>query len=495
MNEIYFVDSTLRDGHQSLWATRMTAAMMLSIAPVVDRAGFKCVEVGAAGNHFVAYLRYLRENPWEKLRLLVKAMPRTPLFGGVRSKGAWGFDIQPDSVVYLFTRRLAACGIKRLSIFDPLHDFANTCGTRRIAKAEGLEVEVPLVFSLSPVHTDEYYAQKAAEIAKLNDVDVVKIKDSIGLLTPERVRTLVPAILANLNGLPVEIHSHCTTGLAPLCYLEAIKLGVRTVQTCVSPLANGNSLPSAENIVRNIRRLGYTSTVDDKVLETMAAHFRYIAKKEGKPLGAPVEYDLSQYEHQIPGGMRSNLESMLSQRGEEHRLEEVLEETIVVRKELGYPVMITPLSQIIGTQAALNVVLGERYKAVPDELFKYVLGFYGRTPAPVDSNVLDKIFSSPRGKQFLHWEPPQPSIEDLRSQLGGQLSDDELLLQLMLPEEDIRGILAAGPIKTDYPSPAVEKPAMVLVRELAQRANLAYVRIQKGDFCLTLQRRREAVMT
>ena len=488
MNEIEFVDSTLRDGHQSLWATRMTAAMMLPIAPTMDRAGFKYIEVGSM-NHFVAYARYLRENPWEKLRLQVKAMPRTPLYGAIRSRGIWNFGIEPDSVIALFIRRLAAYGIRRLGIFDPLHDFPNIYESIRIAKAEGLEVELDLVFSLSPVHTDEYYAQKAAEIAKLK-VDSVRLKDSIGLLTPERTRTLVPAILKNLSGVPLEIHSHCTTGLAPLCYVEAVKLGVRIVHTASRPLANGNSLPSVENTLRNIQRMGFTSTLDVKALETIAAHFSYIARKEGKPVGVPVEYELSQYEHQIPGGMRSNLESMLSIRGDAHRLEEVLEETIVVRKELGYPVMITPLSQIVGTQAVMNVVSGERYKLVPDEVFKYVLGFYGKPVAPVEPNVLDKILGSARGKEFLKWQPPQPSIEEVRRQFGGGLSDDQLLLQLMLPEESVDGIvaLASAPFKTDYPSPALENKEMVLVRELVQRANVSYVHYEKGDLSITLPR-------
>lgn len=489
MNEIDFVDVTIRDGHQSLWATRMTAAMMLPIAPVIDRAGFKYIQAPSSGNHFVASARYLKENPWEKLRLVVKAMPRTPLHGAFRSKGAWGFDIQPDSVIALFIKRLAACGLRRVNIFDPLHDFPNILESQRIAKAEGLEVEASLVFSLSPVHTDEYYAQKAAEIAELN-VDSVMLKDSIGLLTPERTRTLVPAILKNLNGLPLAIHSHCTTGLAPLCYVEALKLGVRTVHTASAPLANGNSLPSVENTLRNIERLGFTSTLDVNALKTIAEHFTYVARREGKPMGVPVEYELSQYEHQIPGGMRSNLESMLSLRGEAHRLEEVLEETIVVRKELGYPVMITPLSQIVGTQAVMNIVSGERYKLVPDEVFKYVLGWYGKTVVPVDANVLDKILGSPRGKEFLKWQPPQPSIEDLRRKFGGRLSDEQLLLQLMLPEESADGIVAleSTPVKTDYPSPALENREMVLVRELAQRANVSYVHYEQGDLSFTLQR-------
>jgi len=489
MEEIEFVDVTMRDGHQSLWATRMTAPMMLPIAPIMDRAGFKCIQVGSSGNHFVAYARYLRENPWEKLRLLVKAMPRTPLHGAIRSRGVWSFGIQPDSVVELFIRRLAAYGIRRLCIFDPLHDFPNIYHPIRIAKEVGLQIEGCLVYSLSPVHTDEFYAHKAAELAKLK-VDFVLIKDSIGLLTPERTKTLVPAILANAGGIPVEIHSHCTTGLAPLCYVEAVKAGVRTVQTASAPLANGNSLPSTENTLKNIERLGFTSTLDRKALKIIADHFTYVAKKEGKPLGVPVEYELAQYDHHIPGGMRSNLESMLSIQDNAHRLDEVLEETIVVRRELGYPVMITPLSQIVGTQAVFNVIAGERYKVVSDEVIKYALGFYGKPVAPVEPNVLDKILGSARGKQYLKWQLPQPSIAELHRQFGGRLSDDQLLLQLMVPEETVEGIIAltSTPIKTDYPGPALENKEMVLVRELAQRASASYLHYEKGDLSITLQR-------
>ena len=208
-------------------------------------------------------------------------------------------------------------------------------------------------------------------------------------------------------------------------------------------------------------------------------------------MGVPVEYGLSQYGHQIPGGMRSNLESMLSMRGESHRLEEVLQETIAVHRELGYPVMITPLSQLVGTQAVLNVVSGERYKVVPDEVFKYALGFYGKPVAPVEPNVLDKMFGSPRGKEFLNWQPAQPSIEDLRSKFGGRLSDDQLLLQLMLPEESVEGILAltARPVETRYPGPSLED--MDLARELTRWTNLTYVRIQKGNTSITVQRNQQ----
>jgi len=359
---------------------------------------------------------------------------------------------------------------------------------RGIAKASKLDIAMSIVYSLSPVHTDEYYGTLAAELAVMKDVDTVYLKDSIGLLTPDRVRTLVPVLIKNLNGKPLEIHSHCCTGLGPLCYLEAIKLGVDAVQTCTSPLANGNSLPSVENILSNIKQMGYDADLDEKALETIASHFTYVAKREGRPIGRPLEYDLFHYEHQIPGGMRSNMESMLQERGEMDRLNQVLKEVAVVRKEMGYPVMITPLSQIIGTQAVLNVLTGERYNVVVEELYKYILGFFGKTPAPVDPNIKDKILSTQRGKEFMKWTPPQPSIEDLRKQLGSNLSDDEILLQLMMPEENIKNLLASGPIKTLYPSPALKKPVMVLIEELSQRTDLSYIHIEKDDFSLKMRK-------
>jgi len=487
MKEIGFVDTTLRDGHQSLWATRMKTAHMLSIAPILDEAGFRAVDLMGTV-HFDASLRYLRENPWERIRLLAEAMPKTPLAALIRSKSLTSFNIVPDSVIALWIKRCAANGIRRLMIFDALHDWSNIARSVSIARAEGVEVSVPLVYSLSPVHTDEFYAQKTTEMITLVKPDIVLIKDSIGLLTPERTKTLVLAIKQHIGDLPFEIHSHCTTGLAPLCCLESVKLGVNVIHTCVSPLANGSSHPSVENMIMNLRRLGFTPKVDEKAVEAVANHFRYVAKREGKPIGAPVEYDAFQYIHQVPGGMISNLKFMLSERGMEHRLEEVLEEVSVIREEWGYPVMITPFSQLVGTQAALNVLLGERYKVATEEAIRYILGHYGKPPAPIEQDVKDKILSLPEAKGLLNWEQPQPSIKELRKEIGRPgISDDELLLRVLFPEEHVEATIAAGPINTSYPKG--NKPVMALIEELTQRRDARYIHVQKGDFSLTLQRR------
>jgi oxaloacetate decarboxylase (Na+ extruding) subunit alpha len=486
MTEISFVDTTLRDGHQSLWATRMKTAHMLPIAPIMDRAGFKVAELMGTV-HFDACLRYLREDPWERIRLLAEAMPNTPLRALIRSKSLTSFNIVPDAVIKLWIERCAANGIKHLMIFDALHDWRNLSKSVAVAKAVGIKVVVPLVYSLSPVHTDEFYDRKTAEMIKTLKPDSVMIKDSIGLLTPERTKTLVPTIKGRIGDLPLEMHSHCTTGLAPLCCLDSVALGVEIIDTCVSPLANGPSHPSTENMVMNLRRLGYTHKVDEEAVNKMAAHFRYVAKREGLPMGAPVEYDAFQYIHQVPGGMITNLKFMLAERGMEHRLEEVLEEVSVIREEWGYPVMITPFSQLVGTQGVLNVLLGERYKVATEEGIRYVLGHYGKTPAPVDQNVLDKITNLPEAKNLLDWEQPQPSIEDLRKEIDRPgISDDELLLRVLFPEEHVEATISAGPIKKDYPRG--DKPVMALIRELTKQNNTSRIHVQKEGFSLSLKK-------
>lgn len=485
MKEITFIDTTLRDGPQSLWATRMTTSQMLPIAPILDEAGFYAVDfMGPA--QFDACIRYLRENPWERIRLLARAMPKTPLSGWVRSKSLTSFSIVPDSINELWIKRCAANGLRRFMVFDALHDWNNLEASVKTAKAEGVEVAVALVYSLSPVHTDVFYAQKTKEMMKRLKPDRVWIKDPSGLLTVDRTRTLVPIVKKLIGKIPLEMHSHCTTGLAPLVCLESVKFGVETIHTCFSPLANGPSHPSVESMIRNLPRLGYKPKLDEKAAETISDHFRYVAKREGKPIRGPVEYDAFQYIHQVPGGMITNLQFMLAQRKMEQRLEEVLEEISIIRQEWGYPVMVTPFSQVVATQAVLNVSMGERYKTATDEAIRYVLGHYGKPSAPVDSKVLDKITSLPEAKKFLKWEQPQPTISELRKEIGRpNISEDELLLRVLFPEEHVDATLAAGPIQTAYPSG--HKPILALIQELTKRSDYASIHIQKGNFRLFIR--------
>jgi len=345
---------------------------------------------------------------------------------------------------------------------------------------------VNLTYSVSPKHTDEYYAQRAREAAGLG-VDRICVKDPGGLLTPERTRTLVPVILQNVNGLPVEFHTHCITGLGPLCCIEAIKLGIRSVNTAIPPLADGSSNPSLFNVAMNARALGFTTTVDEEALKTVEKHFTSIAHREGLPIGVPAAYDYYQYVHQVPGGMISNLKHQLSKLGQEGRLAAVLEETVRVRAEFGYPIMVTPYSQFVGTQATMNVVLGERYKAVSDQVIQYALGLWGEEESSsMDANVREKILSSPRAKELAGWQPPQPSLKEVRLMYGGPgVSDDDLLLRYFAGKDEVDAMRAAQASKRPV---SVGYPILGLIEKLNNTTNCNYFQVQNGRLSLTLQR-------
>jgi oxaloacetate decarboxylase alpha subunit len=382
-------------------------------------------------------------------------------------------------------QRMKANGIGRVQIMESSNNMADLAEAARYAKDAGLELGVALIYTHSEVHTDEYFAQRSRDALRLAP-DMVYLKDPGGLLTPERTRTIVPAIVRELNGCAFEFHSHCTTGLAPLCYLEAAKLGVRTFHTAASPLANGPSQPATESFLANTRHLGIPCAVDVPALEAIAAHFREVATAEQLPLGVPAEYDAFQFEHQVPGGVISNMKRQLAQLGVAHRLEEILEETVRVRKELGYPIMVTPFSQFVVTQATVNVIQNERYRTVSDEVIRFALGQFGKQVRPVDPNLLDRIHNLSRTKDLLGWEPPRTSIEDLRRQVGAAMSDDDVLLLALVPEEDFSAMRAAGPMKTQYS--AGNKPLAAFIRELVKQKNATFISVQDKDFSLVLRR-------
>jgi len=487
MKEVNFIDTTFRDGHQSLWAEGMTTGMMLPVALQMDRIGFQSMEI-IASSHFLKCVRELREDPWERIRLLSQRITKTPLTV-MTYYAISAFDLTPFSVLKLWFERLAANGIRYLQTMDPSNDmkFLRIDQCVKFAKGAGLKVAMGLVFSISPKHTDEHYAQKVQDAAKLN-VDMIYLKDSGGLLTPERVRTIIPVFLQNSNGIPVALHSHCTTGLAPMVYLEAIKLGIDTVYTAIPPLANGPSQPSVFNITRNLKHLGYTPTIDEEAIKPVADHLWHVAKQEGLPIGKPLEYDAYQYVHQVPGGVISNLKHQLGKLKMDHRLEEVLEEVIQVRKNLGYPIMVTPFSQFVVSQASINVMLGERYKQVTDEVIQYTLGYWGmEASSDVDPNIKDRILSLPRAKELSKWEPPQPSIEEVRQQIGvSGISDDELLLRYIVREEkEINAMRTAGPSK-EYQSKA--NSLVVLIEELLKQKSWGYLYIHRDDMSFSLRK-------
>jgi oxaloacetate decarboxylase (Na+ extruding) subunit alpha len=487
MDQVNFVDTTFRDGHASLWAESMTTGMMLPVAEQMDAAGFRSIEL-IATSHFKKCVRELREDPWERIRLVSKKVTHTPLTL-MMHHSITAFDLTPFPLLKLFMERIAAAGITEVQLMDAANDmkFFRVAETVRFAREAGLAVSMALIYSYSPKHSDAYFAQRAHDAAQLKP-DFIYLKDSGGLLTPDRARTVIRAMLGQTGGIPLELHSHCTTGLAPICYLEAVKAGCRTLHTAIPPLANGSSQPSFFNVLRNLRMLGYDSAVKEKLLQPVAQHFTYIAKREGFPIGVPLEYDEYQYIHQVPGGVISNLKHQLKQMRMEDRLNDVIHEIVQVKKDLGYPIMVTPFSQFVASQSAINIMTGERYKQVTDEIIMYCLGFWGlEASREVNPDIKDRILSLARAKELAAWEPPQPSIDKVRQNLGGTgVSDDELILRYIIQEEkEIKAMRAAGPPKEYFTS---ANPLVTLIHEMLKQGQMAYMRVEKGDFSLTLQK-------
>lgn len=462
--KISVVDTTLRDAHQCLWATRMTTAHMLPVAEDMDNIGFERVDI-AGTIQFDVCVRYLKENPWERIRQMRKRMQRTPMSSFTRSKSIMSFDFVPDDIVELWVERLVANGVREIGTFDGLNDVDNMLVTVRAARKLGVRAIGAISYGLSPVHTDEVYVKTAADLVQRGQVDAIWIKDAGGLLTVDRIRTLVPALKKVVGNVPIELHSHCMTGVAPVVYLEGVLAGADCVHTSIAPLANGNAQPATQSTVKNLRALGFEVDIDDARVDRVSEHFRRVAEQESKPLGVVQEFDAFHYEHQLPGGMLANFRVQLAELGMTDRYQEVLEECARVRKELGYPILITPFAQFVGTQAVLNVIHGERYKVVPNEVKKYALGYYGKLLAPVDPQALDRIVSNGSAAISPNPQPLAPAVEALRKQYPNA-DDDERLLRFMYAGTQVDDMLAAGPMNLDY---HFEAPLTRLVRGLAER--------------------------
>jgi oxaloacetate decarboxylase alpha subunit len=485
MAAIEFLDETMRDGQQSLWGMRMRAGMALPIVPTIDKVGF-CVVDLTGSSMFEVLIRHCQENPWEGLDLLIEAMPNSKVRAGMRSNAAVTFGVTPDALMDVWMRQLCRHGIKSVWIYDVLFNIDKTCRLAKIAKEYDAEVAGAIMFTLSPVHTDDYYADKAEKLAACPDIDTLLLYDTAGVLGPDRLKTLVPAITLKADGKPIEFHSNNILGVSAIAYLEAIKLGVTILHTASRPMANGPSVPSTEIMVRNIEILGHTHHLDTSLLPPIAEHFQRTAEAAGYPTGVPNEYDLFSVEHQIPGGMVGTFKAQLDQHGMPEKLDEVLQETAIVRRELGYPGMATPFSQLVGTLAVLNVVTGKRYSVIPDEVIQYAAGYYGETVAPIDPSVLDIIMSSARAKEVLASPPAQPGIEDLRKEYGTGDDDDELILRALVPEADLQKMRAAGPVKRTFPT--LSSPELEYARKLIAGTGAKFLEIETADLSLSLRR-------
>ena len=404
MSDVRFVDTTLRDGQQSLWAYNMRTGMMVPIVELMDQAGFEAIELGGPVE-LPKCIKELREDPWERYRLIIPKFKKTPLrlIHGTRS----GFAIYPEALHQLYDTCMAKAGTTEVRISDSWNDPADWAWRVRQAKTAGIKPIINLIYTVSPRHTDDYFAAKIREAFAL-DVYRVILKDPGGILTPERTKTLVPAVLTAAGGKTVELHTHCTTGLGTLCCLEAIQAGMTHINTAIPPLADGSSNPSLFNVAMNARALGYRTLVNEPPLRAVSAHFTACAKRDNLPIGKTPEYDYAQYVHQIPGGMISNLRHQLRLVAMEGKLDQTLEEAAQVRAEFGYPIMVTPLSQFVGSQAAINVIVGERYKQVTDQTIEYAMGIWGKEGAAFMDPTLRPKSSTARAPRRSQRGPTRP---------------------------------------------------------------------------------------
>lgn len=484
MSHIEFLDETIRDGQQSLWGMRLQASMALPAAPYLDRTGFRVIDL-TGSNHFEVLIRHCRENPWQMMDALVEAMPNTVLRSGMRSNASVTFGTTPDALMDAWMRQLNRHGARSFWIYDVLFNIDKMLRLARVAKEFGSEVAGAIMFTLSPVHSDAYYADKVDKLSASKDIDTILLYDTAGVLEKERLSTLLPAMIAKARGKPIEFHANNILGQSAKAYLDAVSLGVTILHTASRPMANGPSVPSTEIMVNNIELLGHSHSIDKTMLPPVAAHFERVGKVTGFLVNQHNEYNVLSIQHQIPGGMVGTLKAQLAQHGISDRFEEVLREVATVRRELGYPGMATPFSQLVGIQSVLNVVNGKRYSVMPDEIVQYAAGFYGQTVAPIDPNVLDKIMNSPRAKQILANPPEQPTIDELRKRYG-TTDDDELILRALMPEADLKKMRAAGPLKRNFP--LFSNADLMQVSRLMQIAKLPFVQLQTDELSVTLRR-------
>ncbi|HEY6457984.1 MAG TPA: hypothetical protein VIY90_22125, partial [Steroidobacteraceae bacterium] len=457
----------------------------LSIAPVMDRVGFKAIDF-TTSTHMGVAVRYKKEDPWERIRLMAAATPNTPLqFMSTGFRFISWETAHPEFMALAF-RVLARNGIRRFCLADPRNDADSNIACARMVKQGGGEyVIAALVFTLSPVHDDAHYTQAARKLAACADIDALYIKDPGGLLSPIRARTLIPAIKAVIGVKPLELHAHCTIGLAEHTYMDAPGYGVSALQCASGAASDGISNPPASRVVANLRALGHRVSVDDEALMAVDSYFTRLAKAEGLQMGRPQAFDAAYLQHQLPGGMVGTMRRHLAESRLSHLEGAVIKELGRVREELGWPIVMTPFAQIVLTQAVMNVTNGERYKVIPDEAIRYAIGRFGKPNVPIDGKVMARIESLPRTKE-LRAEPPMASLAELRRRLGEGLSDEEFLLRATMPAGQVDAMLAAGPAARHY-NPSVT-PVLSLMRQLAKHRELTHFCVEKPGFRLELHR-------
>lgn len=450
-------DTTLRDAHQSLMATRLRTGDMLPIAAKLDQAGFYSLEVWG-GATFDSALRFLNEDPWERLRQLRERVTRTPLQMLLRGQNLVGYRHYADDVVEKFIRLAFKNGISVFRIFDALNDWRNLEVPVKVAKEVGATVQGAICYTTSPVHTVEKYVAFAKKLEEMG-CDVVYIKDMAGLISPVAAQELVQALKRELR-VPVGLHTHCTSGMGLLSCFKACEAGVDLVDAAFAPLAGGTSQPPLEPLVAALKGTAMDTGLDLALLLEISRYFEEIRQKYQSLISPVAERpDLGVLVHQIPGGMISNLYAQLEQQKAVDRYPEVLAEVPRVREDLGFPPLVTPTSQIVGAQAVLNVLLGERYKEVTKEVRDYCRGLYGQTPAPINPELRERILQEEKpvaGRPADLLTPELPRAAEELGKIVPAPREEDLLTYVLFPEVAVK--FFRGEINPE-PVPTVSKPA------------------------------------
>ena len=432
MAKVKITETVLRDSHQSLIATRMTTAEMLPILEQMDKVGYHSLEAWG-GATFDACMRFLNEDPWERLRAIRDKVKNTKLQMLFRGQNILGYRHYSDDVVEYFVQKSLANGIDIIRIFDALNDPRNLKTAINATKKEGGHVQAAFSYTTGPVYTMEYYSKYAKQLEEMG-ADSICIKDMAGLLKPYDAYELVKTIKESVK-VPVQLHTHYTAGLASMTLMKAVEAGVDVIDTAISPMAMGTSQPPTEAMVAALAGTPYDTGINLSDLDKVTKHFtplreKYLASGLLNPKALKV--DVNALVYQVPGGMLSNLMSQLAQAGKSDKLTEVLEEVPRVRADVGYPPLVTPSSQIVGTQAVFNVIMGERYKTVTKEFKGIVRGEYGKTPVAIDPKFVKKIIGDEKPIDYRPADALKPELEQLRSEIAQYLEQDEDVLSYAL---------------------------------------------------------------
>ncbi len=432
MSKVKITETIFRDAHQSLIATRMTTDEMLPIAEKLDKVGLNSVEMWG-GATFDSCLRFLNEDPWERIRKIKDKMKNTPLQMLLRGQNILGYKHYADDVVEEFVKKSVYNGIDVIRIFDALNDTRNMKKAMDTAIKEGAHVQAAMCYTISPVHTIEVFVKLAKEMEEMG-ADSICIKDMAGMLEPYYTYDLVKALKETIK-VPIQLHSHCTSGMAPMAYLKAVEAGVDVVDTSLSPFGSGTAQPPTEPFVATLQGTPYDTGFDMLLLNEIAEYFKPIREKyiaNGLLNPKVLSADINTLIYQVPGGMLSNLVSQLDMQNALDRFDDVLREIPSVREDLGYPPLVTPTSQIVGTQAVMNVLSGEKYKLIPNEVKNYVKGLYGRPTVPIADDIVKKIIGDEKVIKHRPADDIPPQLEKLKGEIKKYIEQDEDILSYAL---------------------------------------------------------------